>query len=152
MMRRKVLNRYAESKKKMPGIHDYDDILSMKRPEPKYHPRMPLADRAAQFAPFAALTGYSEVIREVGRTTEEKRVLDEREKERINRKLITLQSRISLKPFIVVTYFAPDEKKDGGSYLTVNGNLNKIDTYENKLILTNGVKIDFDEIIELRYS
>ncbi len=136
----------------MPGIHDYDDILSMKRPEPRYHIRMPLADRAAQFAPFAALSGYSEVIHEAGRTTEEKKVLDEWEKERINRKLLTLQSRISLQPFIIVTFFAPDEKKEGGSYLTMSGNLKKIDTYENKLILTNGVKIDFEEIIEIRYS
>lgn len=136
----------------MPGIHDYEDILSIKRPEPQYHTRMPLADRAAQFAPFAALTGYSEVIKEVGRTTEEKRILDEREKERINRKLIALQSRISLQPFVVVTFFTPDEKKEGGTYLTVSGNLKKIDTYENKLILTNGVKIDFEEIIEIRYS
>ena len=136
----------------MPGIHDYDDILSMKRPEPRFHHRMPMADRAAQFAPFAALTGFSEVIHEAGRTTDEKKMLDDREKERINRKLVFLQSKIMMQPFVIVKFFVPDRKKEGGSYLTISGNLKKIDTYEKCIAFSNGLKINFEDIFEIRDS
>ena len=136
----------------MPGIHDYDDILSMERPEPRFHHRMPMADRAAQFAPFAALTGFSEVSHEAGRTTEEKKMLDDREKERINRKLIYLQSKIMLQPFVIVKFFVPDRRKEGGSYLTISRNLKKIDTYEKCIAFSNGLKINFEDIFEIRDS
>ena len=136
----------------MTGIHDYSDILLMERPEPRFHPRMPMADRAAQFAPFAALSGFSEVIQEVGRPTDEKRILDEREIDKISRKLTALQSRIKTRPFISVIFFVHDEKKNGGSYLTFSGNLKKIDTYQKQLVFSNGVKIDFEDIFEIRNS
>ena len=113
---------------------------------------MPMADRAAQFAPFAALTGFSEVIHEAGRTTDEKKMLDDREKERINRKLIYLQSKIMLQPFVIVKFFVPDRRKEGGSYLTISGNLKKIDTYEKCIAFSNGLKINFEDIFEIRDS
>lgn len=138
--------------KNLSSIHDYDDILLIERPEPQFHQRMPLSARAAQFAPFAALTGYSEVIREIGRTTEEKKILDEREKEIINRKLVILKSKIKEKPFIRVKFFVPDTRKTGGSYHEISGNLRKIDIYDNCIEFTNGVKISFDDIFEIRDS
>ena len=134
----------------MTSIHDYSDIIDIPRPEPRYHQRMPLADRAAQFSPFAALTGYSGVISEAGRTTDEKRILDEREKDRINRRLNTLQSRIRQQPFITVTCFVPDKHKEGGCTLSVNGNLKKIDSFSQQLEFVNGVKIPFDDIYDIR--
>ena len=133
----------------MKSIHDYSDIINMPRPEPKRHLRMPLQDRAAQFSPFAALTGFSGVIDEIGRVTEEKIILDEKEKDRINRILISLRSEISQKPLIKITSFIPDTKKEGGSYQTYKGRLLKIDEFEGYLILTNHLKINFDDIISI---
>ena len=134
----------------MTSIHDYSDIIDIPRPEPRYHQRMPLADRAAQFAPFAALTGYSDVISEAGRSTDEKRILDEREKDRINRTLNALTERIRLQPFVTVTCFEADQRKAGGSTITVSGKLKKIDSYEQRLEFVSGVKVPFDDIYEIR--
>lgn len=133
----------------MTSIHDYSDIINLPRPEPKRHLRMPLSDRAAQFSPFAALTGYSGVIDEAGRVTEEKIYLDEREKERINRRLIKLQSQIDLHPEVKITVYESDAKKKGGSYSSYLGRLEKIDTYNRVLILSNGLKVKFDDIIRI---
>lgn len=133
----------------MTSIHDYSDIINLPRPEPKRHLRMPLSDRAAQFSPFAALTGYSGVIDEAGRVTEEKIYLDEREKERINRRLIKLQSQIDLHPEVKITVYESDAKKKGGSYSSYQGRLEKIDTYNRVLILSNGLKVKFDDIIRI---
>lgn len=130
----------------MSSIHDYSDILRLPRPEPKFHHRMPLADRAAQFSPFAALTGFFGVIEETGRTTDKKLTLDEREKERINKQLNYLNSRISSHPKVKITYFIPDTKKEGGQYVTTCSSAKKINEYENCIILDNGVKINFDDI------
>ena len=133
----------------MSSIHDYSDIIDLPRPELKWHQRMPTADRAAQFAPFAALTGYSSVIEEIGRTTEERVILDEREKERINRTLQILQSKIGRHPQVKITRFVTDSKKEGGSYQTIKGRLSKIVTAEKLLILTDGSKVKFDDIIKI---
>ena len=133
----------------MTSIHDYSDIIHIERPEPKYHHRMPLADRAAQFAPFAALTGFSEVIDEAGRFTTEKHELDDREKNRINRILNMIQKDIIQEPFVKITFFVQDEKKYGGNYQTISGRVKKIDIYDKNLVLTNGLRIDFDNILEI---
>ena len=133
----------------MKSIHDYSDIINMPRPDPKRHLRMPISDRAAQFSPFAALTGFSGVIDEVGRNTEEKIILDEKEKDRINRILTLLKSEITRKPVIKITAFVPDAKKEGGSYQTFKGGLLKIDEFKRNLILTNGLKLNFDDIIRI---
>ena len=133
----------------MSSIHDYSDILHVPRPEPKYHKRMPLADRAAQFSPFAALTGFYGVIEETGRTTDKKMALDEREKERINRQLNYLNNQINSHPRVKITYFLPDKTKDGGKYVVTSGRIRKINEYENCIILQNGVKINFDDIRDI---
>ena len=133
----------------MRDIHNYDDIMNLPRPEPKSHPRMPIADRAAQFAPFAALTGFSSVIEETARVTEERPTLDESEKERINRILAGLARHEKEKPLVKVSYFQKDARKSGGHSLTVECPLTKIDTYQKQLILENGLKIPFRDIIDL---
>ena len=133
----------------MTGIHDYSDIINLPRPEPRFHQRMPIGDRAAQFAPFAALTGFSGVIEETGRVTEEKIHLDDREKERISRKLQRLQDEIKQQPDVTVTFFVPDAKKSGGSYQKFRGKLKKIDSYEKRVIFVNGMKINFDDILKI---
>ena len=110
---------------------------------------MALSDRAAQFSPFAALTGHEDSIRETARRTEAFLELDEDKKEQLDEKMHVLQEYFSEKPEILVTYFVPDEKKAGGAYVTVTGNLKRIDEYERLLILTNGKKIPMDEIVDI---
>ena len=134
----------------MTSIHDYSDIIDLPRPEPRFHQRMPIGDRAAQFAPFAALTGFSGVIEETGRVTDEKIHLDQKEKERLNRKLQKLQDEINQQPSVTVTFFVPDTKKSGGSYQEFCGNLKKIDTYQKCLVFTNGMKISFTDIFDIQ--
>lgn len=134
----------------MSSIHDYSDIMDLPRPGLKWHQPMPLADRAAQFAPFAALTGFSAVIDEIGRTTDERIILDDREKERINRTLLRLQSMIGQHPQVTITWFTADTKKDGGSYQTRKVRLQKIAAADNLLILSDGSKIRFEDIISIR--
>jgi len=133
----------------MRGIHDYSDIILLPRPEPAYHQRMPIADRAAQFSPFAALTGFFDVIEESGRVTDEKIYLDEKEKDRINRKLNALYEDAGTCPEITITYFEPDERKSGGRYRKANGKLKKIDMIGKRIILDNGSKIRFNQIVDI---
>lgn len=93
---------------------NYDDIIGLPHPEPQTHPRMSLHDRAAQFSPFAALTGHSAAIAETGRLTDSRVILDEYEMARVDDALQKLQELLPQKPMASVTYFVPDAKKAGG--------------------------------------
>lgn len=128
---------------------NYEDILYLPHHVSTTHPHMPTADRAAQFSAFAALTGYEEVIREEGRLTEERIELDEDAKALLDEKLQMLQERIEEDPEAVITYFCPDGKKAGGSYVTVRGRVRKIDPYERVLVMTDGTRIAVEEIVQL---
>ncbi len=128
----------------------YDDIINLPRHVSKTRKPMPIADRAAQFSAFAALKGYDDAIDETARVTDSKIELDEDEKAVLNEKLNIIAGNISARPIVSVTYFAPDGKKNGGKYLTVTGGVKKIDEYERRLVTTDGAKIPFDSIIELK--
>ena len=130
-------------------MDNYDDIINLPHFEPKKHPRMSIEARAAQFAPFAALTGYGDLVKETARLTDVRRELDEEEKNIINNKLQILQNRIKKFPQATITYFVPDKKKSGGEYVTITGNIKKIDEYKGLIILTNKEEILIDEIIEI---
>ena len=127
----------------------YDDILDLPHPTSKKHPRMSMAARAAQFAPFAALTGYGDAIKETARLTDQQLELDENEKALLNEKLQLLRQHLPGKPKITITYFVPDTKKAGGSYQTITGFVKKLQEYEHRLIMTDGTIIPIDAIIEL---
>ena len=127
----------------------YDDILDLPHPTSKKHPRMSMAARAAQFAPFAALTGYGDAIKETARITDQQLELDENEKALLNEKLQLLRQHLPGKPKITITYFVPDTKKAGGSYQTITGFVKKLQEYEHRLIMTDGTIIPIDAIIEL---
>lgn len=129
--------------------HRYDDIIELPHPVSRKHPRMPLLDRAAQFAPFAALTGHEESIRETARLTEEEIELDEDSKELLDLRLQELQEHLSTQPEVTVTYFCPDEKKAGGAYETVTGRVKKVDEYAGELVFADGRRIALGTIIEL---
>ena len=125
----------------------YDDILLLEHFEPKRHPRQPMAKRAAQFSPFAALTGYGDAVEETARYTDMRLETPEESQERINAALHLLQTHLSLHPAVSVEYFVPDTKKTGGSYRTVTGAVQKIRSFEQELVLSGGITIPFADIV-----
>ncbi len=127
----------------------YDDIIHLPHHVSDKRPQMPMQDRAAQFSPFAALTGYSEAVAETARLTDEKMELDETEQAVLDRKQRILMDALSEHPAITVTYFQKDERKAGGAYRTVSGKLKKIDEFERTLILTNGEQIRTGDICDI---
>ena len=128
----------------------YDDILHLPHPTSKRHPRMPIVDRAAQFSPFAALTGHKAAIEETARVTDRRIELDEDAKEQLDQTLQLLLERIDEQPEITVTWFSPDKKKAGGQYHTATGKLKRIDSREGRLILTDGNQIPLEDLLEIR--
>ena len=131
------------------NIHSYDDIIHLSRPISKKHPQMPIRDRAAQFAPFAALTGHKEAISETARLTDAKRILDENRNMLNNERLQEILLHIKEQPKIRVTYFKADERKEGGAYLTLIMNLKRIDDYNRRLIFSDHSWIPLDDIYEI---
>ena len=128
----------------------YDDILHLPHPTSKRHPRMPIVDRAAQFSPFAALTGHRAAIEETARVTDRRIELDEDAKEQLDQTLQLLLERIDEQPEVTVTWFSPDKKKAGGQYHTATGKLKRIDSREGRLILTDGNQIPLEDLLEIR--
>lgn len=129
--------------------HEYDDIIDLPHHVSATHPRMSLIDRAAQFSPFAALTGYDAAIKETGRLTDQRIELSEDARIVLDRKQQFLLDHISGHPVVSVTYFVPDERKTGGAYVTVTGNVKKLDDYQRLLVLTDGSKIPLDDILDM---
>ena len=127
----------------------YEDILNLPHHVSKTRPQMSMLDRVAQFSPFAALTGYDDAIKETGRLTDEKIELGEETKAVLDMKQQYLLDMISDQPEITVTYFIPDTKKSGGAYVSVTGNLKRIDEYERLMLLTTGEKIPLDDIMDI---
>lgn len=132
---------------KQPG--EYEDIIHLPHPVSLRHPPMSSMNRAAQFSPFAALNGYDDAIRETGRLTQERVELTQERREELDRTLSGLLQRIRECPEIRVTYFVPDERKAGGSYATAEGRLKKVDPWKRELVLTNGLRVDMDEVFAL---
>lgn len=127
----------------------YDDIIHLPRHISKKHPPMATTDRAAQFAPFAALTSHDAAVKETARLTDERVELDEYMKDSLSHKLQVIEERLEDYPEIEITYFQPDEKKDGGRYVSVIARVNKIDRYKRVVIMVDGTVIPIDEIITI---
>ena len=126
--------------------HRYDDVINRQHPTSKKHPRMSNMNRAAQFAPFAALTGYEESIEETARFTNRRIELSEYEIEELNAKLNFIQEHIKERPEVTITYFQPDERKEGGAYIAVTGKVRRIDEV-NKFVVVEGDKVILIEMI-----
>lgn len=127
----------------------YDDIINLPHHVSAKHPQMSAIDRAAQFSPFAALTGHEAAIAETARLTETQAELDETRKETLDARLQLLREHILAKPEIAVTYFVPDAHKEGGAYLHVTGIPKKLDEIEHKIIMQDGTVIPIDDIYEI---
>lgn len=130
----------------------YEDMLYLDPPVSKTHRKMSIQDRAAQFMPFAALTGYEDLIRESSRITQSRIELSETEIEELKHKLEILHRHEIEKPLIKVQYFVHDLKKSGGSYQMVEKYLHRIDDIEKKIIFKDCTTIHFEEIISIEYE
>ena len=129
----------------------YDDIINFPHYELKYHNKMTIENRAAQFSPFAALTGYSESIKETSRLTKSKKELSEDMKNKIDMKLRIIEEHLKERPLITILYFKKDNKKDGGNYYEYTGSVKKIDSV-NKVIIFNDIKININDIYDIKFN
>lgn len=127
----------------------YDDIIDLPHHVSPSHPKMPTADRAAQFSPFAALTGYEAAVEETARLTEQKTELSEDMKTIINEKIQILIDRLDDKAEVRITYFVPDKKKSGGAYVTSVGIVKTVDSYERRIVMTDKTSIPIDQIWDI---
>ena len=130
----------------------YDEIINLPHHVSKTRPQMPMSDRAAQFAPFAALTGYDSAIKETGRLTDEKIDLDEEALTDLNMRYQLLVDALDEEPEVEITYFKPDERKSGGEYVTVTGTVKKVDDFERLITMQNGTKIPMDDVLAVDWD
>lgn len=128
----------------------YDDIIHLPHHVSATRPHMPVIDRAAQFMPFRALTGYEGAVQETARLTNRKIELTGDEKAALDMKLQRLAEDIGSRPPVTLVYFRPDEKKSGGAYLTASGRLKKIDRHAGTLVLTGGERIAIEDILDIQ--
>ena len=129
----------------------YDEIMELPHHVSKTRPQMPMSDRAAQFAPFAALTGYDSAIKETGRLTDERIELDEEALTALDRKYQLLMDTLDDAPEVTIIYFQPDERKAGGQYVSATGTVKKVDTFGRRILLQDGTRIPLDSVYDLRF-
>lgn len=130
----------------------YDDIIDLPHHVSGRYPRMQLIDRAAQFSPFAALTGYEQAIEEAVRQTERKITLSEEEIAVLGDKLRRLAEISKQRPVVSVTYFVPDERKSGGAYVTLTGCLKRVSEFEQTVLFTDGRSVPIGDILEIDWE
>lgn len=131
---------------------EYDDIIGLPHHVSSTRPHMPMLDRAAQFQPFRALTGYEDAVQETARYTDEKVELTEDEKALLDMELQRLSDDIANRPQVTLTYFRSDKRKAGGAYVTATGQLKKIDDFEGALILASGERIMIEDILDIQVT
>lgn len=129
--------------------HRYDDLLDLPHPVSHKHPRMSAHDRAAQFSPFAALTGLGAAMSETARLTERKLELNEMQLDALNEALCAIRERLREKPAVCITRFVPDAHKDGGTYETLRGSVRHVDEQAQALILAGDTRVPLGDILTL---
>ena len=127
----------------------YDDIINLPHHVSATRPQMSMLERAAQFSPFAALTGYDAAIKETGRLTDEKIMMDEEGLNILNMKFQILIDNLFDEPEVTITYFKPDERKSGGAYIEATGTVKKLDEFERQIMMQDGTKIPMDDILDV---
>ena len=129
----------------------YDDIIHLPHHRSTRHSHMSIHDRAAQFSPFAALTGFDAAIEETGRLTDAQMELEEYGQAVLDRKLTQLLSQQKEEPEVSITYFCPDQKKSGGSYQEITGRIRKIDLYRKRITMADGCEIPLEAIADIAF-
>lgn len=124
----------------------YDDIIGMPHWEPRTHPRMSAVDRAAQFAPFAALTGYDAMVSETARLTDSMKEVDEEQRRALDHVLSDIIGRVAEHPHVRITWFCKDLKKEGGAYVETEGHVRDVELHERRIVLKEGGRISLDDI------
>ena len=127
----------------------YHDMINLPPPKSRKRPPMSLSNRAAQFAPFSALTGHKEIIKETARRTGEKIELEEDAIRRLNEKIMMIHENIPNRPEIIITYFLPDDKKEGGSYVTEKRAVKRVDQAHGQLLMVEGEGIPVEDIFQI---
>lgn len=127
----------------------YDEIMGLPHHVSKTRPQMPMSDRAAQFAPFAALTGYDAAIKETGRLTDERIELDVEALSALDMKYQLLMEALDEAPEVTITYFQPDERKAGGKYVSAVGTVKKIDDFDRRITMRDGTRIPMDDVLSI---
>ena len=127
----------------------YNEIMGLPHHVSKNRPQMPMSDRAAQFAPFAALTGYDAAIKETGRMTDERIELDEEALTALDMKYQLLMDALDDEPEVTITYFQPDERKAGGKFVSAVGAVKKIDDFERRITMRDGTRIPMDDVLSI---
>ena len=127
----------------------YNEIMGLPHHVSKNRPQMPMSDRAAQFAPFAALTGYDAAIKETGRLTDERIELDVEALCALDMKYQILMEALDEAPEVTITYFQPDERKAGGKYVSAVGAVKKIDDFERRITMRDGTRIPMDDVLSI---
>ena len=130
----------------------YDDIINLPHPVSQRHPQMSMHDRAAQFSPFAALTGHGAAIEETERETDARADLGEDERENLNRQLCLLRDHLEEQPQVAITYFEPDSRKAGGAYVTIRGIVRKMDMTERYIQMMDRRQILNDNIRNIIFT
>ena len=133
------------------GISEYEDIIGLPHHVSASHPQMSPEDRAAQFSPFAALTGYEDAIDESARLTEDYIELDENSRELLDEKIHELCGSAESRKEIAITYFRKDERKAGGTYVTITGRIKRIDGERHEIVLVDGTVLRTQDILSIEY-
>lgn len=133
----------------MSKSNKYDKIINLPHHVSSTRPHMSMIDRAAQFSPFAALTGYDAAVKETARLTEQQIELDEYEKAALDQRILLLQEHLKELPEVTITHFVPDKRKDGGKYVSITEAVKKIDTYEKQIVLVDKSKISIENILSI---
>ncbi len=133
-------------------MNEYEDIIHLPHHVSRKHPQMSMSDRAAQFSPFAALTGYDAAVEETARLTDRRIELDEYEAQHLDEQIQKLSGHLQEHPEVSITYFLPDARKDGGEYVTVTGRVKKIENYERRIVLMDGSLIPIHEVISISFG
>ncbi len=134
---------------KQPETNKYQDIIHLSRPRSQRHPPMSAHDRAGQFSPFAALTGFETAIAETQRLTDSRIILEEGAKELLDQRMQEILERIETQPMVQILWFRYDPRKTGGEYITHTGRVKKVDTYNRQMLFTDGSAIPLEEIFSI---
>ena len=131
-------------------MNEYDDIINLPHHQSSKRPHMNNHQRAAQFAPFAALTGYDSAIDETARLTDQKLELTDEQADHLNAQIQRIIENITDKPQVEITYFVPDNRKSGGEYMTVTGSVRRVDDHNREIVFVDGMTVKFDDVWNIK--